>query len=145
MLTPKLVTLNKPIQSGMVVLDLAKVIFFHGYYQQLKVVFPGGISMLYMDTDSAVILVNDPQRTFLQDLAKHKQFFDFSKLPKDHEIFREHEQLLETRVVNAGVSGLWKLESIDVQQITTIKSKQYSILYFDQAEELKCKGVTYAA
>ncbi|CAG7723593.1 unnamed protein product, partial [Allacma fusca] len=144
MLRPLTVKLDKPTITGMTVLDLAKVIFYTNYYQRLKSVFQDRITNLYMDTDSSLCIIRDPENTFWEDLVNHRQFFDFSKIPATHEIFKRNNQIPNLRNENKGVSGLWKIESIDIAELVTIKSKQYSILYYNMAEEKKSKGVPMA-
>jgi len=142
LLKPKKLEEDKIIQSGFTVLEYAKQIFYEGYYQQLKKVFGERCSMAYMDTDSAVCYVHDPQKTFLEDIINHKDFFDFSKVSSDCDLLAKNPELVN---LNAGVSGKWKIESIDISEAVFLKSKQYALKYFGKSNELKCKGIPSAS
>ncbi|CAG7817203.1 unnamed protein product, partial [Allacma fusca] len=120
MLTPLTVKLDKPTITGMTVLDLAKVIFYTNYYQRLKPIFGDRITNLYVDTDSSLSIIRDPHNAFWNDIVASRQFFDFSKIPTTHGIFQKYNHIPDLRNENKGVSGLWKIESMDIAELVTI-------------------------
>jgi hypothetical protein len=145
LLHPKKVIFNKPIYAGFTTLELAKIIYYTGYYQELKSIFGDRITCAYLDTDSGVTLVRDPDNTFFADLVNHKEYFDFSDIPENHDIFKQFSHIKDLRTFNRKKSGLWKIVSIDIAEGIFLKSKQYSLKYFDSTEEQKCKGVPQSA
>jgi len=140
-LVPKKVLFDKPIYSGFAILEFSKLIYYTGYYQQLKKIFGARISCAYLDTDSAVTKIRDPDNTFYSDLVKNKQYFDFSKIPEDHEIFKLYSHIPDLRTFNSGISGIWKIESLDILEVISLRCKNYSIKYFNSKEEQKCTGI----
>ena len=82
LLHPEVIQHDKIIQSGFTVLEYAKLIFYDAWYNKLKGIFQDRIEMAYMDTDSSICNVVDPDNTFLDDLASHRQFFDGVKFQK---------------------------------------------------------------
>lgn len=80
--------------------------------------------------DSVIISVSDPKNTFYEDLLKHAEYFDFSKIPDYHEIFKNIANVKEFKNRNKGKLGLWKLEYINIDSIIILKAKIYSIRNF---------------
>ncbi|CAG7716934.1 unnamed protein product [Allacma fusca] len=144
LLRPRKAKLDNPIQSGFVCLDLAKVLFYQGYYQKLKKTFGDRINNLYSDTDCSVCIVKDPENTLWEDMVRTRDHFDFSRITPDHQIFQQFPNIPNLRMENAGKAGLWKVESLDITEAVTLKGKQYSLLYFDGEEDRKCKGLPKA-
>jgi len=113
-------------------------------------------------SDSVIISVTDPKNTFYEDLLRHADYFDFSKIPDYHEIFKNIDNVKAFKNINKGKLGLWKLEYINIDSIIILKAKIYSIRNFvtqyekhlmesDKkarksivALENKAKGVPYA-
>ena len=69
----------------------------------------------------------------------------FQKIPSDHEIFKNIENVEEFKLRNKGKQGLWKIETLDVIEMVALKAKQYSLLMFDGEEYMKSKGVNLSA
>ena len=135
------VTFNSPIFIGQAILDLAKVHYYKAYYDDLKNIFGPRVRVHYVDTDSAVLCIQDPENSFFSDLLTNSDVFDFSKIPSDHEIFRDMENVEEFKKKNKGKQGIWKIETLDILEMVALKAKQYSLLMYGGKEELKTKGV----
>ncbi|CAG7725429.1 unnamed protein product [Allacma fusca] len=135
------IVLDKPIQVGFTVLDLAKNKFYSAYYDDLKGVFGANISLLYTDTDSCLTVVNEPENILWKLLVENRNLFDFSKIRKSHQIFSLYKHIENLSTYNAGESGKIKIEDLDISQTVTLKSKQYSILTYDGSSEMKAKGL----
>ena len=143
-LHPLKVRLDSPFQIGQVCLDYSKLIYYQNYYQGLKKVFGDRIKSCYQDTDSVITTIEDPENTFYKDLVKNEHLLDFSKLPPSHPIFQQFSNIPNLRTKNAGKSGIWKIESVDIDELLVLRPKQYSLLYFDNTYTIKSRGVPKA-
>ncbi|CAG7719542.1 unnamed protein product, partial [Allacma fusca] len=56
-------------------------------------------------------------------MVRTRDHFDFSRIPPNHEIFRQYSNIPNLRFENAGNAGLWKVESLDIQEAVTLKGK----------------------
>jgi len=137
----KSVTYNKPTFIGQAILDLAKVHYYKAYYDDLKFIFGPRVRVHYVDTDSAVLRIQDPENTFYEDLLNNYNIFDFSKIPSDHEIFETVYNVEEFKKENKGKQGIWKIETLDCVEMVALKAKQYSLLLYNGKNDMKTKGV----
>ena len=93
--------MDKPIYLGFTVLELSKLHMYETYYDILQPYFGiENIQLHYIDTDSFVLSLNT--KNIIQDLHNMKEYFDFSNLNKDHELFS---------IVNKKVLGKFKIET----------------------------------
>ena len=74
--------LNKPVYVGMCVLDLSKHLMYDWYYNTLKRKCGRNCTLLFTDTDSLLIDLQNPD--VYADMESMKTFYDFSDYPKDH-------------------------------------------------------------
>jgi len=135
------VTYNKPTFIGQAILDLAKIHYYKAYYGDLKNIFGTRMRVHYLDTDSAVLAIKDPDDSFYKDLLNNSDVFDFSKIPSDHEIFENVSNPDEFKKINKGKQGIWKIETLDCVEMIALKAKQYSLLMYNGKQDLKTKGV----
>ena len=90
----KTIKLDKAYLSGFTVLDISKVIFFEGIYKKIHSVFGSkNCYNNYVDTDSSIFTILDPDNNFLERIVAHRHLFDLSKLEQDHEIFKTNPHL----------------------------------------------------
>ena len=79
------VLLNKPINVGMTVLDLSKMLMYDFYYNTLKARYGENIQLLYTDTDSVIIHVTTDD--IYADMQANISDYDTSNYPPDHPLF----------------------------------------------------------
>ena len=80
------ILIDKPIYLGFSVLELSKLHMYSTYYGILQPYFgQENLQIHYMDTDSFVLSVNP--KNFIHDLHNLKNYFDFSNLNKEDELF----------------------------------------------------------
>ena len=139
------VVYDKPTFIGQAILDLAKIHYYKAYYGDLKNIFGNRVRVQYVDTDSAVLRIQDPHDSFYSDLLNNSDVFDFSKIPSKHEIFQHIDNVEEFKLKNKGKQGLWKIETLDCVEMVALKAKQYSLLMFDGKQDMKSKGVNLKA
>ena len=71
--------LNRPIQIGVTILEVSKLIMYTYYFDVLKISFGSRIKLLYTDTDSYI--VEWSSRTLLDDLKSIQSALDTSNIP----------------------------------------------------------------
>ena len=125
-------TLNRPIYTGLCVLDVSKTLMYDWHYNYVKLHYPGEKSkLLFTDTDSLVykIQTND----LYTDMLSSQEKFDFSGYPREHICYSS---------TNKKVIGKMKdeLNGISMREFVGLRAKMYSLEYDDKSMK-KAKGV----
>ena len=95
------ILMDKPIYLGFSVLELSKLHMYETYYDILQPYFgQENLQLHYMDTDSFVLSINT--KNIIKDLHNLKEYFDFSNLNNEHELFSNE---------NKKVLGKFKIET----------------------------------
>ena len=74
--------LNKPVYTGMTILDNSKILMYDFFYNELKKQYGGKCELLYTDTDS--LLLEIETEDFYKDMEEKKDLYDTSDYPKEH-------------------------------------------------------------
>ncbi|KAL9979269.1 hypothetical protein ACROYT_G016908 [Oculina patagonica] len=80
-----LLFLNKPVYTGMTILDNSKILMYDFFYNHLKKKYGSRCELLYTDTDS--LLVEIETEDVYEDMSVDKEKYDTSDYPKDHPLF----------------------------------------------------------
>nr|DAC81436.1 TPA_asm: PolB [False wolf spider monodnaparvovirus] len=131
------VTLDKPIQIGFTVLEMAKLEIYKflykicDYMSQLKI----ETQLLYTDTDSLLLYFNHPSpQNLLFQNNEIRACLDFEKVPSNWEVRTQGTDK---------VSGLWSLETDkEIQTFIGLRAKCYALKFSDNNELLKNKGIS---
>ena len=93
--------MDKPLYLGFSVLKLSNLHMYETYYDILQPYFGiENIQLHYIDTDSFVLSLIT--KNIVQDLYNLKEYFNFSNLDKNHELFSNE---------NKKVLGKFKIET----------------------------------
>ena len=141
-LAPKKIVHDQIIQAGMIILDEAKHLFFKSYYTELVPAFSQGamtLRLIYSDTDSATMVINDKENNFYEALYNARSILDFSKVSENSTLMKRYPELIG---LNEGVGGLWKIETYSILSACFVRPKMYSLQMFDQTVEMRAKGLT---
>ena len=125
------ITFDKPIQVGMAILDLSKLLMYDFYYNKLKAQYGSKCQLLYTDTDS--LLLDVQTEDVYQDMKNNIDWYDTSDYPKDHFLFSEkHKKAV----------GKFKDECSGkiIEKYTGLRPKMYCVKVQDK-EIKKAKGV----
>ena len=127
------IPINRPVYTGMCVLDLSKTLIYDFYYFHLKHKYGPRCELLYTDTDS--LLLEIKTEDFYKDMEKTPSYYDMSDFPKDHPL---HSQK------NKKVIGKMKDECAEapISEVVCLRSKMYSILLENEENIKKAKGTT---
>ena len=79
--------LNKPIYTGMTVLDLSKLFMYQFHYGYIKKQYGDKATLLMTDTDS--LFYKFQTEDLYQDMARNIRLFDTSNYPKNHFLYDE--------------------------------------------------------
>jgi len=122
------ITCNSFTYLGFVVLELAKLKLYEGYYDGIKSVFGARSRCIAGDTDSLLCIIDDPDNTYLSDMKRLSHWYDYSNLNVDHPLYS---------IENKGISGLWKIVVEGIVEVAAISSKMYSLLRVEDIREAK--------
>lgn len=137
--------MKRPIQIGVSILELSKLIMYQYYFDVLKKTFGPRIKLLYTDTDSYIVQLYS--KDLLQDLKSISSTLDTSEFPKSNHILSE----LHSKE-NASELFYFKSEvgAESILAFVAIRAKVYSLIHTNtkNGEELleiisKLKGVNH--
>ena len=77
--------LNKPVYTGMTILDNSKILMYDFFYNKLKKQYGPKCELLYTDTDS--LLVEIETDDVYKDIETNKNLYDTSDYPKEHPLY----------------------------------------------------------
>ena len=77
--------LNKPVYTGMTILDNSKILMYDFFYNELKKKNGPKCELLYTDTDS--LLLEIETEDFYEDMKSNKNLYDTSDFPKEHPLY----------------------------------------------------------
>jgi len=114
----KRLVLNKPVYTGMAILEISKTLMYHFYYDYLKARYGPRCDLIYTDTDSLLLHIQTDD--VYEDMKEHKNLYDTSNYPKDHPLYD---------VTNKKVLGKMKDEcgGEPIEEVVALRSKMYSI------------------
>ena len=110
--------LNKPVYSGMTILENSKILMYDFYYNNLKVRYGPRCDLVYTDTDS--LLLNIQTDDVYQDMNEVKWLYDTSNYPKHHPPYH---------ATNKKVLGKMKDKcgGEPIEEVVALRPKMYSI------------------
>ncbi|KAL9982399.1 hypothetical protein ACROYT_G004435 [Oculina patagonica] len=124
--------LNKPVYTGMTILDVSKLCMYDFFYNHLKKEYGERCELLYTDTDS--LLLEIETEDVYADMAKNIDKYDTSDYPKEHSLHSNE---------NKKVLGKMKDECAgkQISECVCLRPKMYSIMTEDKKNIKKAKGV----
>ena len=111
--------LNKPVYTGMTILDKSKILMYDFFYNHLKKQYGEKCELLYTDTDSLLLKIETED--VYKDIKANENFYDTSDYPKEHPLHS---------TVNKKVLGKMKDEcaGTPISEYVGLRSKMYSIM-----------------
>jgi hypothetical protein len=96
--------LNKPIYTGMTVLDLSKLFMYQFHYEYIKKQYGERATLLMTDTDS--LFYKFQTEDLYQDMASNGELFDTSNYPKNHFLYCEANKKVVGKMKDE-TGGMW--------------------------------------
>ena len=124
--------LNKPVYTGMTILDNSKILMYDFFYNELTKQYGSRCELLYTDTDSLLLEIETDD--VYKDIETNKNLYDTSDHPKEHPLHSNE---------NKKVLGKMKDEcaGTPIAECVCLRPKMYSILKADEKNIKKAKGV----
>ena len=79
--------LNKPVYTGMTILDNSKILMYDFFYNELKKNYGPKCELLYTDTDSLLLEIETDD--IYKDIETNKNLYDTSDYPKEHPLYSD--------------------------------------------------------
>ena len=110
--------LNKPVYTGITILENSKILMYDFYYNHLKARYGPRCDLIYTDTDS--LLLDIQTEDVYKDMKEHFWMYDTRNYPKDHPLYD---------VRNKKVLGKMKDEcgGEPIKEVVALRPKMYSI------------------
>ena len=129
-----LVHMDKPIYTGVSVLELSKLFMYKFHYDYIKNKYPDGKSKLcFTDTDSLLYEIETDD--IYDDMLENHELFDFSDYPNNHPMFdgKSEDETKWMKQKNKKVIGKMKdeLHGKTMIEFAGTKAKAYSYTYED--------------
>ena len=123
--------LNKPVYTGMTILDNSKILMYDFFYNHLKKQYGQRCELLYTDTDSLLLEIKTDD--VYKDIKSNENQYDTSDYPKEHPLHSN---------ANKKVLGKMKDEcaGTPIAECVCLRPKMYSILKADEKKYQKSKG-----
>ena len=114
---PKLV-LNKPVYTGMTILENTKILMYGFFYNYLKAKYGQKCELIYTDINS--LILNIQTEDVYKDMKEDSLMYDTSNYPKDHPLYD---------VRNKKVFGRMKDECGGdvIEEVVAVRPKMYSV------------------
>ena len=123
--------LNKPVYTGMTILENSKILMYEFYYNYLKARYGPNCELIYTDTDS--LLLNILTEDVYKDMKEDSWLYDTSNYPKDHPLYDDR---------NKKVLGKMKDEcgGLVIEEVVAVRSKMYSLKKSDKKKYKEGEG-----
>ena len=110
--------LNKPVYTGMTILENSKILMYEFFYDFLKTKYGPWCDLIYTDTDSLLLHIQTDD--VYEDMKEHKRLYDTSNYPKDHSLYD---------ATNKKALGKMKDEcgGEPIEEVVVLRPKMYSI------------------
>ena len=117
------VVLNKPVYTGMTILENSKILMYDFFYNHLKAKYGSNCELIYTDIDS--LLLSIQKEDVDRDMEQDFDLYDTSNYPKYHPLFS---------ATNKKVLGKMKDECGGelIEEVVAIRPKMYSVNKVDK-------------
>ena len=128
------IELNKPVYTGVDILDDSKVFMADYHYNNIKKKYGDKAKLLFTDTDSLTYHIYTED--IYKDMLVDADTYDFSGYPKDHICFSNKNKKVVLKFKD-------ELNGIPIYEFVGLRAKAYSILAANDMEINKLKGIRH--
>ena len=110
--------LNKPVYTGMTILENSKILMYDFFYNHLKARYGQKCELIYTDTDSLILDIRTDD--LYKDMQDNSWQYDTSNYPKDHLLYNDK---------NKKALGKMKDECGGevIEEVVAVRPKMYSV------------------
>ena len=124
--------LNKPVYTGMTILENSKILKYDFFYSHLKAKYGQKCELIYTDTDS--LILNIKTEDVYQDIKEDSWLYDTSNYPKDHPLFDDRSKKVLGKMKNEYGGGV-------IEEVVAVRPKMYSVNKSGKKNIRKAKGM----
>ena len=117
--------LNKPMYTGMTILENSKLLMYDMFYGHLKAKYGPRCELIYTDTDS--LLFDIPTEDIYEDMAEDIHLYDKSNYPKEHLLYSgTNKKVLEKMKDECKGRALGEVVALRPKMYTVQQAKKIS-------------------
>jgi len=124
--------LNKPIYTGMTILENSKILMYDFFYNQMKARYGQKCDLIYTDTDSLLMEIETDD--VYRDMAEGLDSYDTSNYPKEHPLHSSKNKKVLGKIEDECAGRV-------IDEAMAIRPKMYSIMEEKEKNDKKAKGV----
>ena len=111
--------LNKPVYTGMTILDNSKILMYDFFYNHLKARYGQKCELIYTDTDS--LILDMQTEDVYNDMQEYSWLYDTSNYPKDHLLYNDRNKKALGRMKDECGGEV-------INEVVAVRPKMYSVL-----------------
>ena len=123
--------LNKPVYTGMTILENSKILMYDFFYNHLKARYGPQCQLIYTDTDS--LLLHIQTQDVYEDMWANAKHYDTSNYPQDHPLYDARNKKALGKMKDECGGEL-------IEEVVALRPKMYSIKKANSSIK-KAKGV----
>ena len=117
--------LNKPVYTGMTILENSKILMYDFFYNHLKARYGHKCELVYTDTDNLILDIQTED--VYKDMQEHSWLYDTSNYPKDHPLYDDRNKKVLGKMKDECGGGVVavrpKMYSVEVGEKNIRKAK----------------------
>ena len=110
--------LNKPVYTGMTILENSKILMYDFYHNYLKARYGHKCGLVYTDTDS--LMLDIQTEDVYKDMKEHSWLYDTSNYPKDNPPHNNRNKKVLGKMKDECGGGV-------IKEVIAIRPKMYSV------------------
>ena len=105
--------LNKPVYTGMTILENSKILMYDFFYNHLKAKYGHKCQLVYTDTDTDSLILDIQSEDVYKDMQENSWVYDTSNYPKDHPLYSAtNKKVLGKMKDECGGDVWWPMRAI---------------------------------
>ena len=124
--------LNKPVYTGMTILENSKILMYDFFYSYLKARYGYKCELVYTDTDSLTLDIQT--KDAYEDMKEHSWMYDASNYPKDHQLYDGKNKKVLGKMKDECGGGV-------INEVVAVRPNMYSVDLEGKKNIRKAKGV----
>ena len=124
--------LNKPVYTGMTILENSKILMYDFFYNYLKARYGHKCELVYTDTDSLILDIQTED--VYKDMQEHSWLYDTSNYSKDHPLYDDRNKKVLGKMKDECGGGV-------INEVVAVRPKMYSVDLEGEKNIRKAKGV----